>query len=122
MIGSASRANLRALLIEGYADLKRRLTRRLGSSDAASDVLHDTYLRLERLEATGPIANPRAYLLRMTFNVAADHAKASKRLLTAGEVEELWRLGDEVIDPEAIVVGRSAVSYTHLTLPTIYSV
>lgn len=106
MIGSASRGTLRALLLEGYADLKRRLTRRLGSSEAASDVLHDTYLRLERLDAAGPVANPRAYLLRMALNVASDHEKAGKRLLTAVEVEELWRMGDEAIDPEAIVAGR----------------
>src|SRR5215510_12974698 len=31
---------LRALLLADYTDLDRRLTRRLGSADAASDVLH----------------------------------------------------------------------------------
>ena len=39
--------SLRDLLLADYTDLDRRLTRRLGSADLASDVLQETYLRLE---------------------------------------------------------------------------
>ena len=38
---------LRNLLLADYSGLDRRLTRRLGSADLASDVLQETYLRVE---------------------------------------------------------------------------
>ncbi|MTD92736.1 sigma-70 family RNA polymerase sigma factor [Hyphomicrobium sp. xq] len=107
MTHSTQRGALRALLEAGYADLKRRLARRLGSVDAASEVLHDTYLRLERFDGAIPIANPHAYLLRMVLNVAADRQRADKRLLSAVEVDELWRLSEDVLDAEAITAARS---------------
>lgn len=110
MNDSVNRGALRTLLTDSYTDLKRRLTRRLGSSDAAGDVLHETYLRLERFDALVPVGNPQAYLLRMALNVASDHERAQKRRLTAVEIDDLWRLGDDAIDPETIAEGRSDVA------------
>jgi RNA polymerase sigma factor (sigma-70 family) len=110
MTGSVNRGALRTLLKDNYSDLKRRLARRLGSLDVASDVLHETYLRLERFDGLVPVANPQAYLLRMALNVASDHEQARKRWLTAVELDDLWRLGDDVIDPETIVVSRSELA------------
>jgi RNA polymerase sigma factor (sigma-70 family) len=107
MTESVTRGTLRTLLTESYYDLKRRLARRLGSADAAGDVLHETYLRLERLDELAVVANPQAYLLRMALNAAFDHEHAEKRTLTTIEIDDLWRLGDDAIDPEAIAVGRS---------------
>ena len=110
MMSSAHRGGLKLLLTTQYDDLKRRLARRLGSQDAAGDVLHETFLRLERFDGTTPVANPRAYLLRMALNVASDHERARKRLLTAVEIDELWRLGDDTFDPETVVAGRSELA------------
>ena len=107
MTGSVNLGALRTLFADSYSDLKRQLARRLGSLDAASDVLYDTYLRLERVDGPVSIANPKAYLLRMALNVASDHQQANKRLLTAVEIEDLWRLGDDTIDPETNVAARS---------------
>lgn len=110
MTGSVNRGVLRSLLTDRYGDFKRRLARRLGSSDAASDVLHETYLRLERLDSPVQVANPQAYLLRMALNIASDRRQAQQRMLTAVEVDELWRLGDDTIDPESIAVSRSELA------------
>jgi RNA polymerase sigma-70 factor (ECF subfamily) len=107
MTVSANRGALRMLLAARYDDLKRLLARRLGSVDAAGDVLHETYLRLERFDGLAPVANPGAYLLRMALNVASDHERAQKRILTAVEIDDLWRLGDDTTDPETIVAARS---------------
>ena len=102
MTGSVRRGTLRALLTDGYHDLKRVLASRLGSVEAASDVLHETYLRLERFDSLAPVANPQAYLLRMALNAAADHERGEKRVLAAVEIDDLWRLGDDTLDPETI--------------------
>jgi RNA polymerase sigma factor (sigma-70 family) len=110
MSDAVARGALRALLTDSYNDLKRRLARRLGSVDAAGDVLHETYLRLERFDRLAPVGNPQAYLLRMALNVAFDHERAQKRLLTAVEIHDLWRLGDDTIDPETIAADRSEVA------------
>lgn len=110
MTGSVNRGALKMLLAARYDDLKRLLSRRLGSLDAAGDVLHETYLRLERFDGLAPVANPGAYLLRMALNVASDHENARKRMVTAVEIDDLWRLGDDTIDPEAIMAARSELA------------
>lgn len=116
MTGSVRRGTLRALLTDGYHDLKRVLASRLGSVGAASDVLHETYLRLERFDSLAPVANPQAYLLRMALNAAADHERGEKRVLAAVEIDDLWRLGDDTLDPETIAVGRSELALFNTAL------
>jgi RNA polymerase sigma-70 factor (ECF subfamily) len=106
MTEEVHRGALRALLVSRYGELKRRLARRLGSLDAASDVLHETYLRLDRFDGTVTVANAQAYLLRTAMNVASDHERAEKRLLSAVEIDDLWRLAGDVADPETILSMR----------------
>ncbi|MBR7431850.1 RNA polymerase sigma factor, partial [Klebsiella pneumoniae] len=38
------------LFLASYDDFKARLKRRLGSEDLACDVLHETYLRVDRMD------------------------------------------------------------------------
>ena len=102
-----TRGGLIALLTESYTEFKRMLARRLGSTDAAADVLHETYLRLQRVEGALELANPHAYLVRIALNTAADHAEAEKRLLTPTELAELLAMGDDQRNPEAAAVARS---------------
>jgi RNA polymerase sigma-70 factor (ECF subfamily) len=116
MTNMVTRGALRALLMSKYDELRRVLARRLGSLDVASDVLHETYLRLERFDGLAPVANPQAYLFRMALNVASDHQHAHSRMLTAVEIDDLWRLGDDVIDPETIAVARSEFALFHAVL------
>src|SRR5262249_22741975 len=84
---AASHASLLAVLVDRYGDLRRRLTRRLGSADWADDALQDTYLRLNGGETVGEIQNPVAYLFRAAFNTALNLQRTDNRRLSAGEIE-----------------------------------
>ena len=83
-----------------------RLRKRLGSEDLANDVLHETYLRVDRMEMPPNLAQPNAYLYRMALNIAADRRQADARLLTGSEVEELLQSADEAQDPSRVVGGQ----------------
>ena len=102
-------AALRALLLAEYVDLDRRLTRRLGSADLASDVLHETYLRLEGLSEIGPVRSPKAYLFRIALNIANDRRRAESRRLTVDEVDCLLDIPDDRPDAARVIEDRSEV-------------
>jgi RNA polymerase sigma factor (sigma-70 family) len=107
-VTEAPLAVLRRLLLDRYDDLKRSLTRRLGSSEMAGDVLHDTWLRLARADTTiGTLHNPGSYLLRILFNVAQDHRRAEKHHLTKVDIERLLHIADEAPGPARIAEARS---------------
>lgn len=102
--------DLRDLLLADYVDLERRLTRRLGSADLASDVLHETYLRLEGIRDIGPLRSPKAYLFRIALNIAIDHRRAESRRLTADEVDCLLHIPDDRPDAARVVEDRSEIT------------
>lgn len=64
-----------SLFLASYEDFKVRLRKRLGSEDLANDVLHETYLRVDRMDMPPNLAQPNAYLYRMALNIAADDAR-----------------------------------------------
>ncbi|MBG0812610.1 RNA polymerase sigma factor [Methylosinus sp. H3A] len=103
-----SRATLINLLLTGYEDLKRRLSRRLGSTDMAADALQDTFLRLYSSVEIGPIKRPNAYILRIATRLAADRRRAE---LLGGPPESEFFLDivDDAPDPERIVEARSEI-------------
>lgn len=102
-------SGLRALLVDRYHDLKKRLTSRLGSADWADEALQETYLRLDGTEAVGEIRNPGAYLFRAAFNAALNRRRAENRRLSAGEVEALLHIADDAPDALRIIEGRSDI-------------
>lgn len=97
------------LFLTSYEDFKTRLRRRLGSEDLASDVLHETYLRVDRMEVPANLLQPNAYLYRMALNIAADRRQADARLLTGSEIEELLQVSDEALDPARVVGGQKEI-------------
>ncbi|MNL14510.1 putative RNA polymerase sigma factor FecI [compost metagenome] len=105
------------LFLTSYDDFKVRLRRRLGSEDLANDVLHETYLRVDRMEEVPDIAQPNAYLYRMALNIAADRRQSDARLLTGSEVEELLQVSDEALDPARVVGGQKEIQ---LLLSALY--
>jgi RNA polymerase sigma factor (sigma-70 family) len=98
---------LRDLLLTEYIDLDQRLTRRLGSADFASEVLHETYLRLEGINEIGPVRSPKAYLFRIALNIANDRRRAESRRLTVDEVDALLDIPDDRPDAARIIEYRS---------------
>ncbi|MFG1472850.1 sigma-70 family RNA polymerase sigma factor [Xanthobacter agilis] len=74
-----------------YDALVRRVTRRLGNSAAASDVVQDTFLRVYATSANAEIASPAAYLFRVADNLAIDHMRqeaARARVIAADPDQE----------------------------------
>jgi RNA polymerase sigma-70 factor (ECF subfamily) len=51
---------LARLFLDSYDALKLRLKRRLGSDDLACDVLHETYLRVDRMDSAPQVQKPDA--------------------------------------------------------------
>jgi RNA polymerase sigma-70 factor, ECF subfamily len=100
---------LRRLFVDGYQELRARLTRRLGSADLANDALHDAWLRLARVERVGVVQNPSHYLLRVALNAADDQRRIEQRHLSSVDIENLADVPDDAPTPEQLVLARSAM-------------
>lgn len=100
---------LRALFLTRYAQFRRHLHLRLGSEDLANDALHETYLRVENMNAPSAIKYPSAYLYRIALNIAEDHRKSNGRMLSVPEIEGLYELADELADPVRTVEARDEI-------------
>ncbi|MGC1304260.1 MAG: sigma-70 family RNA polymerase sigma factor [Caulobacteraceae bacterium] len=100
-------AALRHRLLEGYDEFVRRLSRRLGSADLAREVIHETYLRFQRVGDTEPIQNPDGYIFRTAVNIAKNRDVIERRYLNASETEILIGIPDEAPDPARIAEARS---------------
>jgi RNA polymerase sigma factor (sigma-70 family) len=100
-------SSLLSVFVEHYDVLKRRLTYRLGSSEMAGDVLHDTYVKLaarQGLEA--PVSSPRSFLLRTAMNAAIDRIRADNRLLYSDEIEQLLDPDEQGVNPADAAIAR----------------
>ncbi|MBW7902882.1 MAG: RNA polymerase sigma factor [Rhodocyclaceae bacterium] len=65
------------LLYEQHADELDAFARRRVGRDESRDVVHDAYLRLAAYADPAALDNPRAYLYRLTGNVANDYGTRS---------------------------------------------
>jgi RNA polymerase sigma-70 factor, ECF subfamily len=106
----STRVLLRNTLLVRYDELKKRLTRRLGSEEAAGEALQDTFLRLETMTEAGPVRHPLAYLFRTALNIGINRRVSEARLLTASEVEAIFEIADDAPDPARIVEARSELA------------
>jgi RNA polymerase sigma factor (sigma-70 family) len=113
-------ASLRRHFLANYKELGKWLTHRLGSADFAADVLHDTYMRLERGGELGSVDNPNAYLQRMAVNIAHNAKRYDKRQLTPLEAEVFFdHAMDEAPNAARIVAARQAVGAIRAVLQTM---
>lgn len=69
---------LTRLLLAERSSLVRVARKIVGSEPAAEDVAQTVWLRIQRIEDDPPIANRRAFLYRLTRNLAFDRAKAER--------------------------------------------
>lgn len=118
-MSSSARDILVALLLSSYGDLKKRLTSRLGSAEAANEALQDTYVRLRRSDIQGDLRNPRAYLITMALNIASNRVRSEARHLSAADVEELLDVADESPDPARIAEARSELAAVERALQAL---
>jgi RNA polymerase sigma-70 factor (ECF subfamily) len=100
-------AALRRRLLERYDEFVRRLTRRLGSPDLAREVIHEAYLRFERVGEMEPVRNLDGYIITTAVNIAKNRSTVDRRYLSASETEALIGIPDEAPDSERTVEARS---------------
>jgi RNA polymerase sigma factor (sigma-70 family) len=100
-------AALQQQLLTHYTDLKKRLTRNLGSADRASEALHDTWLRLQRGGDLSTVRNADTYLYSIALNIASNNRRTENRRLTVSEVQGLLDIPDEAPDSERVVEARA---------------
>jgi RNA polymerase sigma factor (sigma-70 family) len=82
-------AMLRQRLVEKYDDLRSLLKGRLGSEDLAQETLHETWLRLDRIDDIGTMRSPDAYLVRVALNLATDRQRSEIRRARRSEVDAI---------------------------------
>jgi RNA polymerase sigma-70 factor (ECF subfamily) len=93
--------------------LKGRLVRRYGSEDA-EDLIQETWLRLLPYQASTDIRHPKALLLRIAANLAADRfGRRAKRGRLAAEIGKLDGWGVELPAQTDALLARQLV----LSLP-----
>ncbi len=109
-VSETDRALLRQFLLSSYGELRARLTQRLGSATLAGDVLHDTWLRLERGGPIEPVRHPKSYLLRIAYNIALKHRQAEAEIVTLDDARAALDLVDEAPDPALIAESRSELA------------
>ncbi len=99
MSSSANVAILRQHLVDEYDELRRELTRRLGSEDLACEVLQETYLHLERPARINSVGSPKHYLLTIATNIARMGFRRERRWTSLSELDAALGFVDEAPDP-----------------------
>lgn len=99
-------AKLTNLYLLHSGELHAFARQRVGGEEAA-DVVQDAYLRVLQYADQGTLENPRAYLYRVTANVATDRGVAQKKCNDRLEHEiDLDTLNSETPGPEATIDSR----------------
>lgn len=108
---STARADLKASLVARYAQLRDRLSARLGSQDLAGEALHETWLKLNDVRDDMPVDDPDAYIYRAAINMASTMTAKRRRVLGDLDIEDILKVADDAPDPERIVMARSELAY-----------
>lgn len=109
-MNNPGRDALRRFFVLGYGELRARLTRRFGSVELASDVLHETWLRLENAAPADVVRSPKNYLLQMAANVALKRLRAENNFVTLTDAKLAVGIIDDAPDPECAAMARSEVA------------
>lgn len=107
---------LRQLLAERYDEFLARLTRRLGSDEAARETLHETWLHLHGKNDPGALQNPTGYLLRSALNLATDRKRKEVQRARRFEVGTLLDVADDAPGPDRDVEARQQVAFLEQVL------
>lgn len=110
-MSASNRTILQAMLAADYDSLVRRLARRFGSSDFASETLHETFARLESVSDRTALQNPKDYLFRTAINVGKNLRRAERIRATAAEIDAVLDVPDAAPSPAQAVEARSEMDY-----------
>lgn len=110
---SAQEHDLSATLVCHRATFVRYARARLGNDDAAEDVVHDLWVKLQG-RACGEADDALPYLYRALANAVTDHLRSGarrRRLIDEAGAEEAEAAADEQPDSERIAIGRSRAAW-----------
>ena len=106
-MSESSRDLLRRRLIDDYSDISKRLARRLGSADRATEAVHDTWIRLAEASRIGPVERPTPYLLRIAYHLSLRRRSAERETVTLDDACAALDLADDAPHPDRIAEARS---------------
>ncbi len=112
---------LRRLLMLDYPELKKQLTRRIGSAERAEDALQDTWMRLERAKPTEPVNRPFSYVLRIAYFLALKRLKKERDSVSLEDARTALDLIDDRPDPERVAAARSELAAVREALAELSS-
>lgn len=114
---SASNRNiLQAVLANDYDGLVRRLTRKFGCADFASETLHETFARLDGVSDVTVVQSPKDYLFRTAINVGKNRRRAERYRASAAEVDAMLDVADDAPTPMQIIEAQSDMNALLLIL------
>lgn len=104
-------AQLRECLTSNYDRLLNRLSRRLGCSDAASDSLHEAWVRLGSATLPDAVRSAETYVYRMAYNLAVDQMRGRRMWASVADENDIFDvLPDRGPGPEAVADARSELA------------
>lgn len=106
---SASVSALLGSLEADYSLLLQRLSRRLGSREAAVEALHETYIKLGSGPSIGHVRSPLAYLYRMALNLATNRRRNEARIIPFA-IDAFLNLPDAAPSQERIVGASQEIA------------
>jgi RNA polymerase sigma-70 factor (ECF subfamily) len=107
--GEASVDLLLSSLLSNHTQLLSRLAVRLGSQDAAADILQEVYLKLSTRPQVREVRNVNAYLYRMAINLAQNQRRKDSRMLPVTDAMMLV-LPDSAPDPEHVALASDEMT------------
>lgn len=101
-----------AMLIETHRqELFGLLMRRVACPDTANDLLQDVFIRLVNCQPSEPVSNVRAFLYRMTDNIATDHLRKQRHSLEPlPDHDAEQALVDPTPLPDRILIGKQQLA------------
>lgn len=103
-----ARSDLMLAYMRQWQELRRHLSRRVGSRDLAEEALQETWLRLVGMgDLPGGVRDSHAFLLRIAGNIAIDLLRRERRASRwISEEAVLCEIADQAPSPEAYALHR----------------
>ncbi|MBO9355589.1 sigma-70 family RNA polymerase sigma factor [Bordetella petrii] len=117
--GDNAVAMLRCHLEQHYGTLQRRLAKRLGCADLASECLHDAWLRLGERVLPRVIQDPGAFVYRVACNAALDRLRGERHTVSLADLGDELELPDPQPGPDRIIDGRSMLALLEQAMDTL---
>jgi RNA polymerase sigma-70 factor (ECF subfamily) len=106
-VSASNRNILQAVLTADYDSLVRRLTRKFGCADFASETLHETFARLDGMSNATVVQSPKDYLFRTAINIGKNRRRAERVRASAAEIDAILDVADEAPTPAQAVEAQS---------------